>query len=272
VPFWSRSVGPLHGLPTGRGFSFTAPAAYSCGGGATVAVSSPHEIGQPGLQEMYDRGFQEEDRSYSDIESTKLVLAEQRLLLPGMRVLDIGCGGGLLMRHLLSLGLEVVGTDISKVAVESLRRRGFEAYTGAAEQLPFPDQSFDFITSCDVIEHLFDQDSHLCEVRRVLRPGGVYYIQTPNKPLNILYLALLRYRNWRAYHPSLRTMGSLRKLLAHHGFAARFVLPSRSSEYVQRVASQAVGSVLAKVLTKIRPSMFPPFMYHTLFVIAERQA
>lgn len=226
-------------------------------------------------QRQYDHGYLrsaaqvgEDNVSYSDLESTKLVLAEEGLVRTGMRVLDVGCGGGLLLRHFQSLGLEATGADISAAAVESLRRHGLDAHVASADNLPFPDASFDLVTACDVVEHLYDQERHVSEVRRVLKPGGVYFVQTPNKPFNLLYLALIRSHGWRAYHPSLLTPSQLQRLLRRHGLSAEFVLPSRTSAYVERILASVVGRRLASLSRVLRPSLLRPTLYHTMFAVA----
>jgi SAM-dependent methyltransferase len=93
----------------------------------------------------------------------------------GARVLDLGCGAGMLAL-LKRKGVTLVGVDLSKECAAAARRNGYDL-TAAAEltRLPFPDDSFDYVVSLDVLGHVeFDEkDAVLDEVRRVLRPGGV---------------------------------------------------------------------------------------------------
>src|SRR5918911_727457 len=92
--------------------------------------------------------------------------------------------------------------------------------TGA---LPFPNASFDIVVSFDVLEHIPDTDAHLAEVSRVLRPGGAYLIQTPNKWMNVIF-ETIRWRSFTKFredHCSLHTLGELVARLDRHGFDAR---------------------------------------------------
>jgi SAM-dependent methyltransferase len=93
----------------------------------------------------------------------------------GSRVLDLGCGAGVLAL-LKRKGVELAGVDLSQECALAARRNGYDA-TAAAElsRLPFPDQSFDYVVSLDVLGHVSaeEKDAVLSEVRRVLAPGGV---------------------------------------------------------------------------------------------------
>jgi SAM-dependent methyltransferase len=96
-----------------------------------------------------------------------------RRLGPARRVLDIGCGTGEFGRF-APPGVEVHGLDIDEGAVE-LASRHEEARRCDLEegQLPYADEHFDAVLAKDVLEHLRDPARIVCEIRRVLRPGGV---------------------------------------------------------------------------------------------------
>jgi len=93
----------------------------------------------------------------------------------GSSVLDLGCGAGMLAL-LKRKGVTLVGVDLSPECALAARRNGYDL-TAAAElsRLPFPDHSFDYVASLDVLGHVefAEKDAVLAEVRRVLRPGGV---------------------------------------------------------------------------------------------------
>ena len=81
----------------------------------------------------------------------------------------------------------------------------------AGVALPFPDAAFDVVMSFDVFEHIPDSDAHLREVGRVLRPGGTYLIQTPNKWTNVVF-ETIRWRSFTRFredHCSLHTLAEL---------------------------------------------------------------
>src|SRR6266404_3776170 len=89
-----------------------------------------------------------------------------------LRILDVGCGTGANLMMLARYG-ESQGVDISEQAVGFCHQRGLEGVRhGAAESLPYDDNSFDLITALDVLEHLDDDRAGLAEIRRVLLPNG----------------------------------------------------------------------------------------------------
>ncbi len=96
-----------------------------------------------------------------------------------LKILDAGAGTGALMSSLADLG-EVWGCDTSSEALAFCRQRGLENLVECSvERLDFPDNAFDVLTSCDVIEHVEDDDQALREFHRVLRPGGIAVLTVP---------------------------------------------------------------------------------------------
>jgi len=88
------------------------------------------------------------------------------------RILDVGCGTGANLEMLAGFGA-AEGVDVSEDALAFCRARGLtRVKLGAAEHLPYEDNSFDLVTALDVVEHLDDDAAGLTEMRRVLRPGG----------------------------------------------------------------------------------------------------
>lgn len=104
------------------------------------------------------------------------------LLVPGTRLLDVGCGDGAFLRLASPLFQECYGVDIAPSMVEAVRRAGFDARCVDVneEPLPFPDGFFDAVTALDVIEHVFDPYRFVGELRRVLRGRGRLIVATPN--------------------------------------------------------------------------------------------
>jgi ubiquinone/menaquinone biosynthesis C-methylase UbiE len=101
----------------------------------------------------------------------------------GKEVLDAGCGVGYGSAFLAERARRVVGVDRSDEAIEYARRRyaspNVEFEVGDLLRLEQPDHSFDVVSSFETIEHLADQERFLAEVRRVLRPDGVFVVSTP---------------------------------------------------------------------------------------------
>jgi SAM-dependent methyltransferase len=100
------------------------------------------------------------------------------------RIVDVGCGDGS-ATHLVS-GLNarntVIGVDWSATALARARARGLLVVQGGVDTsgLPLADGCADVVIMSELIEHLVDTDTAVDEVRRVLRPGGILLLSTPN--------------------------------------------------------------------------------------------
>lgn len=124
----------------------------------------------------------------------RLALIERYVPLSGKRVLDLGCGVGEYVRAFARRGARVLGSDVATARLVEARQRvaaspitdtqagsvrGFLAAAG--EALPFRDASLDVIVLNEVIEHVADDRATLCEVARVLAPGGTCILYAPNR-------------------------------------------------------------------------------------------
>jgi 2-polyprenyl-6-hydroxyphenyl methylase/3-demethylubiquinone-9 3-methyltransferase len=105
-----------------------------------------------------------------------------------IRVLDLGCGGGLATACLAERGAKAVGLDLSQASLRVAHRhtRGKVQpepvfACGGAEALPFADASFDIVWCTDVLEHLADVPTAMAQIVRVLKPGGLLLYDTINR-------------------------------------------------------------------------------------------
>ena len=95
------------------------------------------------------------------------------LVGPVERLLEIGCGEGILLTALN--GRQKTAVDISGAALRKARAAsGADCSVALAERLPFADGSFDAVVSVGVMEHFLDDRAASAEIRRVLKPGGRY--------------------------------------------------------------------------------------------------
>jgi SAM-dependent methyltransferase len=103
------------------------------------------------------------------------------------RILEVGCGSGGLLAAAASSMREIVGVDIAArwlvIARRRLADRGLSVSLVAAEceRLPWPDATFDVVVADSLLEHLDDPALALAEWHRVLRPGGILVIWSPNR-------------------------------------------------------------------------------------------
>jgi len=114
------------------------------------------------------------------------------------RLLDVGCGDGGIVKLGCELGWDAVGVEVDPKAAANAQSVGLKVYLGSLASQGFPDNSFDLILMNHVIEHVHDPSSLLRECRRVLRPGALLVVVTPN----IRSWGHARFgRDWRGIEP-----------------------------------------------------------------------
>jgi ubiquinone/menaquinone biosynthesis C-methylase UbiE len=162
-----------------------------------------------GLATEYDKWHTrvfESDPGHADESSPWYqIVLEYLPSVDGRRVLEIACGRGGFSRLLGERGASVCGADFSASAVAIAKERlrsyptlnGNVSYVQAdAQALPFEDNSFDVVISCETIEHVPDPRAALREMYRVAKPGGSLFLTTPNyfnfTGLYLMYAAVRR--------------------------------------------------------------------------------
>ena len=106
----------------------------------------------------------------------------------GARVLELGCGTGLILARVAEIADQVVGIDLSEGMAQHARERGLDVHIGSVCDLPFDDDQFDLTYSFKVLAHIPDIDAALREAARVTRPGGHLLLEFYN-PWSLRYLA-----------------------------------------------------------------------------------
>jgi 2-polyprenyl-3-methyl-5-hydroxy-6-metoxy-1,4-benzoquinol methylase len=151
------------------------------------------------------------------------------------RLLDVAAGSGLVAEGLAARGWQVSALDLSDALVEQVRQRGIEdarVHDLSAGPLPFDDERFQAVFAGEIIEHLVDTAGFVRELARVLVPGGLAVITTPNLASleNRVRLAFGVYPAWMEYelsdqgHVRGYTKRTLRKQLAAHGLRAERIV------------------------------------------------
>jgi len=104
------------------------------------------------------------------------------------RVLEVGCGTGLILARVGRVAARAVGIDISPGMLRAARRRGLHVVQGVATALPFADASFDLVYSFKVLAHVPEIETALAEMGRVCAPGGTVLAEFYN-PWSLRFLA-----------------------------------------------------------------------------------
>lgn len=159
-----------------------------------------------------------------------------RLLAPYLKaaawvhgnLLEVGCGEGRGIEHVLPAVASYTAIDKIEAAIVELRQRfpAAKFVAGHLPPLPFTDNSFDALISFQVIEHIEDDGFFLRELHRVLRPGGVALVTTPNRKLTLSrnpwhvreYLAgeLLQLAQGVFAHAEMKGIAGNEKVMAYH--------------------------------------------------------
>ena len=117
-------------------------------------------------------------------------------LKPGMRMLDVATGTGLVARAALQLGIPtdaIIGLDPSAGMLhENSKTTGVQLLRGFGEHLPFKDESFDFISMGYALRHVESLGALFSEFKRVLKPGGRVLVLEISRPKSAAATAILR--------------------------------------------------------------------------------
>jgi len=218
---------------------------------------------------------------------------------PGMRVLDIGCGRGEILRHCVQLGADAFGIDYAPVAAQLAQQvigKGDSSVSGKAgvaladaKKLPFADASFDRVLMFDLVEHLhpWELAEALAEARRVLKEDGHLIVHTaPNVWYDRYAYPLVRRarillgqgqnypRDPRQFlvvhnqhvHVNEQSLWSLSRNLKRAGFAGRVWLDSPP----QHRQENWLLALLRKVAFDLPP--FRWFFEREVFAVAQKSA
>ena len=152
---------------------------------------------------------------------------------PGVRVLDLGCGGGRHAFEVLRRGADVVAFDMDQSELDSVAamfvamdkagevppEASGETVQGTALEMPFEDGSFDRVIAAEVLEHIPDDMAAMREIFRVLKPGGTAAITVPSfLPERICWALDEDYHTAPGGHIRIYTLAELSAKLKSTGF------------------------------------------------------
>jgi len=177
----------------------------------------------------------------------------------GQRILDVACGAGYGTNILAQVAAHATGLDLDEAAIRTARRRyrrqNLKFVAADCCNMPFEDGSFDAVTANEMIEHIDDHDSFIEEVKRVLQPGGVFMVSTPNKPI------YNRYKSPNPFHVSEMDIPEFRELLESHFRHVHFTglrMALVSAGFELDGAKQSSNLVAAKTYRGFRESNGKP--------------
>lgn len=114
----------------------------------------------------------------------------------GVKVLDIGCGGGLACEFLAKRGAQVSGIDLSLNSIKAAQKHAknsnleIDYQCGVAENLPYEEKTFDVVVCFDVLEHVEDWEKVISEIYRVLNKNGIFLFDTINKTFKSKFIMI----------------------------------------------------------------------------------
>ena len=191
------------------------------------------------------------------------------------KVLEIGSGNGGMLHYLVKEGYDVEGVEIRRECID----RAQKIYGNLPQrlvqgvELPYEANTFDVVLSFDVLEHIPDTDGHLEEVRRVLKPGGSYLLQSPNKWTNTIF-EVIRWRSfskWRVHHCSLHSYFEFIRRFEKHRFETTFYdIPVVTTFFKNKIHAY-LGRFGLMLISVINPDRLPMPLRTNFYIKAHKK-
>jgi 2-polyprenyl-3-methyl-5-hydroxy-6-metoxy-1,4-benzoquinol methylase len=179
------------------------------------------------LDKIYSKYSYSERRQCSPatIISYEVLLDKFQGFRVNSRILDVGCGQGDFLRTARKRGWQVYGTEYSQAAVKLLLEDQINVVQGALTEKTFINFKFDIITSFEVFEHINNASDEIKLIQNKIRPGGLFYLTTPNFNSILRYLEQVNFKiiAWPE-HISFYTPSSLRYLAESNGMQTKKIV------------------------------------------------
>jgi ubiquinone/menaquinone biosynthesis C-methylase UbiE len=169
----------------------------------------------------------------------------------GRRVLEVGCGTGLILERVRGFASEAVGIDLSGGMLTKARGRQLTVVQALATALPFASESFDVVCSFKVLPHVPDIRTALAEMARVTRPGGHVLAEFYN-PLSLRYLVKV-----------LKRPSAVSERTTDDAVYTRYDTPARIKEYLPPSLSYVTVRGI-RILTPVAAAHRVPGVGHVL--------
>lgn len=157
-----------------------------------------HEINKFGSMAERWWDTQGEFKTLHDINPLRIEFIQSYAYIAGKRIVDVGCGGGILTEGLAKFGADVLGIDLSEELIDIADLHGLESGVNAhyqkisaealAQQQP---GSFDHVTCMEMLEHVPDPGSIISACASLVKPGGMVFFSTLNRKPKAYLLAIV---------------------------------------------------------------------------------
>ena len=161
--------------------------------------ADPHELAK--FSELAHRWWDKESdfRPLHEINPLRLDWIDGRVALKGKRILDVGCGGGILADSMARRGADVLGIDLAGKALKVAQLHAIEAGTPRVEYREIAvealaaetPETFDVVTCMEMLEHVPDPEAIVAACGRLLKPGGHAFFSTINRNAKAFAFAIV---------------------------------------------------------------------------------
>lgn len=239
----------------------------SCGLVQLVPTPSPETLNALYEGDSYFGGEGSGYSQYEDQESEYLSTFREDVrritkFVSSGRVLEVGCGFGYFLQCALDAGYDVYGIDLSPAAIKwaSVRHPG-RVFCGRLEEIPeIQDKQYDVIFGSHLIEHITYPGDFLATASKLLRPGGLMVLVTPNIKSLLSRLSRSRWVSFKIpEHVSYYDPRTITKLLNRSGYSVRAV-DSAYQYYALPFVASRVRELLSPVSRIVPPVERLPFL------------